>query len=112
MLVSKKITCFTTNDFRGCSHPLFRWYTGSEKYFTHVSIRQSHNLVRDKIKAPGSAFCFSVALVSLSVITMPLNYSFSKLKNDFSTLPISGFLGLLSVSVSKSPVFLVIFSFL
>ena len=49
-----------------------------------------------------------VSMKSLSVNIMLLAYSFGKLKYDSTTLPISGFLGSLPVSASKSPVSLVI----
>ena len=48
-----------------------------------------------------------MSMKSLSVSIMLLEYSFGKLKYDSTTLPMSGFLGSLPVSASKSPVFLI-----
>ena len=47
----------------------------------------------------------------LSVNVMLLEYSFGELKNDSTTLPMSGFLGSSSVSASRSPVSLAILNF-
>ena len=52
-----------------------------------------------------------VSMKSLSVSIMLLEYSFCKLKNDSTTLPMSGFLGFSPVSASKSPVSLAILNF-
>ena len=53
-----------------------------------------------------------VSMKSLSVNIMLLEYSFGKLKFDSTTHPMSGFLGSLPVSDSKSPVSLVFLIFL
>ena len=52
-----------------------------------------------------------VSMKSLSVNIMLHEYSFGRLNHDSTTLPMSGFLGSLPVSASKSPVSLAILSF-
>ena len=52
-----------------------------------------------------------VSMKSLSVSIMLLQYSVGKLKYDSTTLPMSGSLGSLPVSASKSPVSLAILNF-
>ena len=52
-----------------------------------------------------------VSKKSQSVSIMLLEYSFGKLKHEPTTLPMSGFLGSLPVSASKSPVSLAILDF-
>ena len=52
-----------------------------------------------------------VSMKSLSVNNMLLEFSFGRLKYDSTTLPMSGFLGSLPVSASKSPVSLAILNF-
>ena len=49
---------------RGCSHPLFGSYTGSESTFTSLYARKYLNLVKDKTKCSGSTCRFSVARVT------------------------------------------------
>ena len=58
------------------------------------------------------AHVLSVSMKSLSVSIRLLEYSFGKLKYDSTILPMSGFLGSLPVSASKSPVSLAILNFL
>ena len=58
------------------------------------------------------AYVVFVSLKSLSVSIMLLEYLFGKLKYDSTTLPMSGFLGSLPVSSSKSPVSFAILNFL
>ena len=57
------------------------------------------------------AHVLSVSMKSLSVSIMLLEYSFDKSKYDSNTLPMSGFVGSLPVSASKSPVSLAILIF-
>ena len=52
-----------------------------------------------------------VSMKSLSVSIMSLEYSFGRLEYDSTTLPMSGFLGSLPVSASKSPVSLAIHNY-
>ena len=53
-----------------------------------------------------------VSIKSLSVSIMLLKYSFGKLKYDSTTLLMSGFLGSLPDSASKSPISLATLNFL
>ena len=57
------------------------------------------------------AHVLSVSMKSLSVSIKLLENSFSKLKYDSTTLPMSGFFGSLPVSASKSAVSLAILKF-
>ena len=58
------------------------------------------------------AHVLSVSMKSLFFSIMLLEFSFGRLKYDSTTLPMSGFLGSLPVSASKSTVSLAIRNFL
>ena len=56
--------CVSAYNSRGCSRPGSGSCTGSECFFTSLSIRKSLSLVKDKTRFCGSPCCFSIALVT------------------------------------------------
>ena len=80
--------------------------------FLYSLLKSAANAVLKLISAVFAiAHVLSVSMKSLSGSIMLLEYSLHKLKFDSSTLPMSGFLGSLPVSASKSPVSLAILNF-
>ena len=81
-------------------------------FFLYSLLKSAANAVLKLMSAViAIAHVLFVSMKSLFVSTMLLEYSFGRLKYDSSTLPMSGFLGSLPVSASKSPVALAILNF-
>ena len=68
-------------------------------------------LLKFKSAVIAIAHILFVSKKSLTVSLMLLEYSLGKLKYDYTTLPMSGFLGPSSSSASRSPVSLAILNF-
>ena len=80
--------------------------------FLYSLLKSAANAVLKLMSAVSAiAHVLSVSMKSLSVCNLLLEYSFGKLNNYSTTLPMSDFFDSSSVSVSKSPVSLAILNF-
>ena len=95
---------------RGC-YTSYSWsLLPQNSMFLYSRLKSAANTVLKLMSAViAIAHVLFVSIKSLSVGIMPLEYSFGKLKYDYTTLPMSGFLEFLLVSPSRSP-FLVLIS--